>query len=225
MMTNMIFSKVRRATGAMLASLPLLLAAFPNPAAALMLKIDPAQSQVHYSSKLSFCFPDASGEIICPPPTTEIYGISGQIELEVIPQFLSLADPDPYRFLLSLTPVGIASDALATGLQLGTVLAQLNDDDTFTALSDSGCSIPPGFIASCVILANGETTAASGVWDGQTLTWRGLQTSFFADHEYTIMASVASVPEPGTLLLTLPALIGLFGRKMPRPGRRTPCAA
>jgi len=225
MTTSRIPSKMRVAMGGVLASLSLLLAAFPNPAGAVTLQIDPAQSQVHYSAKLSICFPDASGEFICPPPANEIYGISGQVELEVIPQFLSPGDVDPYRYLLSLTPVGIASDALASGLQLGTVLGLLNDDGTFAPLGNTGCSVPAGAIAGCFISVTGGTTGASGIWDGQTLNWSGYQTSFFADYEYTITAVIASVPEPGTLLLTLPALIGLLGRKMPQPGRRPSCSA
>lgn len=215
---------MRLAMGGLLASLLLLLAAFPNPAGAVMLQIDSVRSQVHYSAKLSMCFPDASGEIICPPLANELYGISGQVALEVIPQFLNPDDVDPYRYLLSLTPVGIASEALASGLEFGTVLGLLNDDDTFSALGDAGCPVPPGNIAGCSIWVTGETNAASGNWDGQTLTWSGQKTSFFADYDYTITAVVASVPEPGTLVLTLPALIGLFGRKMPRPGRRPPMA-
>lgn len=212
-------SMMRTAMVAALGGLSLLLGAFPAPAGAMTLQIDPAQSQVHYSAKVSMCFPDASGEIVCPPPAHEIYGISGEVELEVIPQFLNPGDADPYRYLLSLTPVGIASEALASGLQLGTVLSLLNDG-SFAMLQDTDCSLPPGSIAGCNTWFNGESTGASGTWDGQTLNWSGSQTTFFADFEYTITAVVASVPEPGTLLLTLPALIGLLGRRPPEAGRR-----
>lgn len=225
MTTSRISPKMRISMGGVLASLSLFLTGFSNPAGAVTLQIDPAQSQVHYRSTLSICFPDASGEIICPPPANEIYGISGQVELEVIPQFLSPGDVDPYRYLLSLTPVGIVSDALGSGLQLGTVLGLLNDDDTFATLGDTGCSVPTGAIAGCFTLVNGDTIGAGGIWDGRTLSWSGYQGSFFAEYEYTITAAVASVPEPGTLLLTLPALIGLLGRKMLRPGRRLSCSA
>ncbi|QDF95077.1 hypothetical protein CJ010_00170 [Azoarcus sp. DD4] len=219
MTTGGVISKMRIAIRVVLAGLLLLSAAFLNPASAMTLQIDPAQSQVHYSAKLSICFPDASGEIVCPPPANEIYGISGQIELEVIPQFLNPGDVDPYRYLLGLTPVGIASDAFASGLQLSTVLGLLNDDDTFATLGDISCPVPPGAIGGCVILATGEKIGASGIWDGQRLRWNGYQTSFSADYEYTITAVLTSVPEPGTLLLTLTALIGLLSRRRLQPGR------
>ncbi|MCK0507351.1 hypothetical protein [Aromatoleum anaerobium] len=217
-------SKMRVAISGVLASLSLLLAAAPHPAGAVTLQIDPAQSQVHYSAKMSFCFPDASGQTVC-PPANEIYAISGQVDLEVIPQYLSSGDLDPYRYLLSLTPVGIASDAVASGLKFGTVLGLLNDDGTFaTLVGDPFCSVPfPDTFAGCFIMVTFETSGASGTWDGQTLNWTGYQTSFFADFDYTITAVVASVPEPGTLLLTLPALIGLFGRKIPLHRRRPSC--
>lgn len=191
----------------------LLLAAALNPAAAALLQIDPARSQVHYESKFAFCYADASGETICPPPQTATYAVRGQVDVEVY-QTAPFDDATDVTDRIRITPVNIVSEALARGLELDVALGVF-DGESFVKQADNFCDNPEGFIAACWIWFNGTHTDYSGRWDSETLTWTGYQESFFARFDYTITAvAVAAVPEPATLPLVLAALTALVGAGM-----------
>lgn len=209
-------NKTRRALHILVSALPvLLLTAFSQGSHAILLKIDAASSEIRYTPLLQFCYPDSTGSVICPPaPVTQTFAITGNIEVDVIHEhwdFGSLGYADVDRDLLSLKPGGLSSGAFNYGFSLPDARG-LMDGQTFE-VSDDPCFlfVGPGGCSGGTIWFTGTDTGSEGTWDGQALLWSGYQSSFFSSFSYTIKATVAAVPEPGTLFLVLlmPALLFL----------------
>lgn len=188
-----------------------LLMLFSQPSQAILLKIDPAQSTVLYTPVLQFpiCTFDLSGGVVCTSPALpQSFTISGSINANVIHEHFEFGFgyPDVDRDLLNLITNNLTSDALDLGFSLPGALG-LMSGVTFEA-QNHPCFlfVGPG---SCSGWTNGPPTGSGGSWDGQTLIWSGYQPSLDASFTYTITATVAAVPEPGTLwlLLLMPALI------------------
>lgn len=207
-------NKTKRALCILASAFPvLLLTVFSQAAQAVLLRIDAANSEIRYTPTLQFCYPDSTGSFICPPPSvTQAFAITGNVEVDVIHQHLefgSLDYADVDRDLLSLKPSALSSGAFdhgfnlpeARGLMDGQAF-EVSDDPCFLSVGPWGCS-------GWTIGFTGTDTGSGGTWDGETLVWSGYQTSFFSSFGYTIRATAAAVPEPGTLFLVLllPALL------------------
>lgn len=206
-------NKTQRALHLLVAAFPvLLLTLFSQGAQAILLKIDAANSEIQYTPLLQFCYPDSTGAEICPPLVSQLFAITGNIEVGVIHQHLEFGSPgyaDVDRNLLSLKPGALLSGAFDYGFSLPDARGLMNgqafevsDDPCFLIVGPWGCS-------GGTIWFTGTDTGSAGTWDGQALLWSGYQNSLFASFSYTIRATAAGVPEPGTLFLVLllPALL------------------
>ena len=204
---------LKRSLGTLIQALTLLLLMFFSQLSqAILLKIDPAHSQVLYTPSLQFpiCTVDLFGDVVCTSTALpQLFTITGNIEADVVHEHLEFGFDYPVvdRDLLSLTTSNLTSGALdlgfslsgARGLMSGEVF-DVQDDPCFLFVGPGSCS---GWIM-------GTRTGSAGTWDGQTLIWRGYQTSFIdSSFNYTITATVAAVPEPGTLplMFLMPALM------------------
>ena len=204
-------NKTKRALRILVSALPvLLLTVFSQGSQAILLKIDPANSEIRYTPPLQFCYPDAMGGVICPPPSvSQTFAISGNIEVDVVHEhweFGSLGYTDVDRDLLSLKTSALSSGAFDYGFSLPDALG-LMDGQAFE-VSDGPCFlfIGPGACSGWIM---GTRASSGGTWDGQALLWSGSQTSSFDSFSYTIRATAAAVPEPGTLslIVLMPALL------------------
>ncbi|AAZ97026.1 hypothetical protein Tbd_1073 [Thiobacillus denitrificans ATCC 25259] len=207
----------------------LLLTLFSQASEAVLLEIDPARSEVLYTPNSPFpiCTVDQFGGIDCPPPAPpQAFAIAGNVDANAIHEHwqFGFGYPDVERDLLNLITSNLTSEALDLGLSLSGDLGLMSGESF--EIQDNPCFlfVGPG---SCSGWVTGPRTGSEGTWDGQTLVWRGFQTSYDASFNYTITATVAAVPEPGTLwlMLLLPALMffrrgeGQY-RSVPAIGRR-----
>lgn len=204
---------LKRSLGTPIQALTLLLLMFFSQLSqAILLKIDPAHSEVLYTPSFQFpiCAVDLSGGVVCTSPALpQLFTITGNIEADVIHEHLEFEFDYPVvdRDLLSLITSNLSSGALDLGFSLSGALGLMSgevfdvqDDPCFLFVGPGSCS---GWIM-------GTRTGSAGTWDGQTLIWRGYQTSFVdSSFNYTITATVAAVPEPGTLplMFLMPALM------------------
>lgn len=188
-----------------------LLTLFSQASEAVLLEIDPARSEVLYTpnSPPPICTVDFFGGIDCSPPALpQLLGIAGNVDANVIHEHwqFGFGYPDVERDLLNLTTSNLTSEASDLGLSLFGGLGLMNGESF--EIQDNPCFlfVGPG---SCSGWVMGPRTGSEGTWDGQTLVWRGYQTSYDATFNYTITATVAAVPEPGTmwLMLLFPALV------------------
>ncbi len=182
-------------------------------AQAVLLQIDSAVSRVQHKSSLylPLCMINLAGELVCPQPEPITFSIAGNVELNVIPQYLEFdfGYPAVDRTLLRLKTSNLSSSATKLGFFLdGTygVLGLMTGE--MFKISDHPCFlfVGPG---SCSGDIGGTRTSSSGSWDGNRLIWNGYQSSFGNAFTYSITATVASVTEPSTLsLFVLPLLLG-----------------
>lgn len=188
-----------------------LLTLFSQASEAVLLEIDPARSEVLYTPNSPFpiCTFDFFGGIDCPPPApSQLFAIAGNVDANVIHEHwaFGFGYPDVDRDLLNLITSNLTSEALDLGLSLSGDLGLMSGESF--EIQDNPCFlfVGPG---SCSGWVMGPRTGSEGTWDGETLVWRGFQTSDDASFNYTITATVAAVPEPGTLWLMLlfPALV------------------
>lgn len=205
---------MKRSLGTLTQALSLLLLMlFSQLSQAILLKIDPAHSEVLYTPSLQYpiCTVDLFGGVVCTSPALpQLFTITGNIEADVIHEHLEFGFGYPVvdRDLLNLITSNLTSGALDLGFSLSGALG-LMSGEAFE-VQDDPCFlfVGPG---SCSGWTMGAQTGSVGTWDGQTLIWSGYQTSFDSSFNYTITATVAAVPEPGTLwlMLLMPALMFL----------------
>jgi hypothetical protein len=176
------------------------MAILPATAQAALLQIDPSTSSIRYVRTVVVCYPDSSGETICPEPDTpKTYPVSGQIELEESPW----GDPQLKMEKIGLTAVELESAALEQGFLLNP-LEGILEEGHFWA-NDSGCAVVEG-PGSWFCQISVPATGALGRWDGRTLVMTGSRLDLFDRFDFSITAFASSVPEPGTLLLSLTLL-------------------
>jgi len=195
----------------------LLLAFFSHIAHAVPLRIDAAASAVTYKPpSFEFCSFDPVLGLICSPAAPpEVFTIAGDIDVEVINEHLDFGFgfPPVDRTLLQLRTRNLTSGALAHGFWLPGGLG-LMTGDAFE-VSDDPCFlfVGPGSCSGWII---GTRTGSVGIWDGATLVWSGYQTSVF--DSFTFRITARAIPEPGTWLLLILAMLSLVGCRGGRKG-------
>lgn len=205
-----VFGQFGRSVGRIFAVVLLALAA--QGANAMTLRIDAANSAVTHSGGLSptVCYFDASGQYVCDlaPASPLTFAVSGEIDLTVINEHL-VVDPLNVidRDLLRLAPSGVTTPASAMGFSLPIILGLLSNT-AFTWDNDP-CFLPYPNVSCSGGVINREF--GGGTWDGQELVWNGTQFLGLESFEYTIKASVQSVPEPNSLALFAIAILALSG--------------
>lgn len=203
---NLAVHVCRTATACVLATLALGAAA--TSAHALTLTIDPSQSSVTYTpggfsfggpDGFSFGGPDGDGSLTFPTPQT--FALSGRFDLrqETVPITLSF-DPLTVENREQIRFEAIAVDsggAAAAGFVFPTYFAVLTGQ-TFAA-SEDPCTWFPS-TGSCTSM--GSFGSYAGSFDGTTLSMTGTDYTgdfFPSSFNFTVVAQVATVPEPGTL--------------------------
>lgn len=203
---------LKRSLGTLIQALSLLLLMlFSQLSQAILLKIDPAQSEVLYTSfQVPICAVDLFDGVVCTSPALpQLFTITGNIEADVIHEHLEFEFDYPVvdRDLLHLITSNLNTGALDLDFSLSGALGLMSGE--VFEVQDNPCFlfVGPG---SCSGWTMGARTGSAGTWDGQTLIWSGYQTSFVdSSFNYTITATLAAVPEPGTLplMFLMPALM------------------
>lgn len=190
----------------------ILLAVMAQGAFAITLRIDSVNSAVTHSGGMStsVCYFDASGGYVCDltPASPLTFAISGDIDLTVVHEHL-IFDPLSVidRDLLLLVPSGVATPASAMGFSLPIILGLLSG--TAFSWDNDPCFLPyPGVSCSGGAL---DREFGNGSWDGNELVWNGTQFLGLESFDFTITATLLSVPEPNSLALFAIALLVLLG--------------
>lgn len=178
---------------------------------AVMLKIDANASTVSYRfNLLSIC----EEGMPCPPPLPPVFNLGGDIMLDVIPQHLDFdfGYPSVDRTLIKLKSSNLTSNALDPDFVLDGpygMLGLMNGQSFEWNIGPCFLWVGPG---SCSGFLGGAFLISNGTWDGTTLHWAGQTGSFVKGFFYDIVATTATVPEPGTLMLMSLILLMLIGR-------------
>lgn len=203
----------RAAQAAAVASLTLLtLGATPSLAHAAVLQIDASRSSVTYTpGGFSICDPDGNCGVL---PAPQTFALSGSFDLQKETVFVatSFSPPDGYEReqIRFDSPAVDSGGASALGFAFPNYFAVLTGQD-FTANEDP-CSWFPS-TGSCWSM--GSFGSYAGTFDGTTLSMRGTDYAgdfFPSTFAFTVVAraaSVASVPEPGTLACLAVGVLGL----------------
>ena len=212
---NLVVQACRTATARALVTLSL--AAAATSAHAITLAIDPSQSSVTYTpGGFSFGGPDGG----LTPSAPQTFMLSGRFDVaqETVPITLSF---DPLtvvdREQISFEAIAVNSGgAAAAGFAFPTYFAVLTgqafaaSEDPCTWFPSTGSCTSTGFFGSYV-----------GSFDGTTLSMNGTDyaVDFFpSSFNFTVVARVATVPEPGTLACLAIGAFGLGAARRRRGG-------
>ena len=212
---NLVVQACRTATACALVTLAL--AAAATSAHAITLAIDPSQSSVTYTpGGFSFGGPDGG----LTPSAPQTFMLSGRFDVaqETVPITLSF---DPLtvvdREQISFEAIAVNSGgAAAAGFAFPTYFAVLTGQ-AFAA-SEDPCTWSPS-TGSCTSM--GSFGSYAGSFDGTTLSMSGTDyaVDFFpSSFNFTVVARVATVPEPGTLACLAIGAFGLAAARRRRGG-------
>ena len=212
---NLAVQACRTATACALVALSLGAAA--TSAHAITLAIDPSQSSVTYTpGGFSFGGPDGG----LTPSAPQTFALSGRFDVvqETVPITLSF---DPLtvvdREQISFEAIAVNSGgAAAAGFAFPTYFAVLTGQ-AFAA-SEDPCTWFPS-TGSCTSM--GSFGSYAGSFDGTTLSMSGTDyaVDFFpSSFNFTVVARVATVPEPGTLACLAIGAFGLAAARRRRGG-------
>ena len=212
---NLVVQACRTATACALVTLAL--AAAATSAHAITLAIDPSQSSVTYTpGGFSFGGPDGG----LTPSAPQTFMLSGRFDVaqETVPITLSF---DPLtvvdREQISFEAIAVNSGgAAAAGFAFPTYFAVLTGQ-AFAA-SEDPCTWFPS-TGSCT--STGWFGGYAGSFDGTTLSMSGTDyaVDFFpSSFNFTVVARVATVPEPGTLACLAIGAFGLGAARRRRGG-------
>lgn len=212
---NLAVQACRTATACALVALSLGAAA--TSAHAITLTIDPGQSWVTYTpGGFSFGGPDGG----LTPSAPQTFMLSGRFDVaqETVPITLSF---DPLtvvdREQISFEAIAVNSGgAAAAGFAFPTYFAVLTGQ-AFAA-SEDPCTWFPS-TGSCTSM--GSFGSYAGSFDGTTLSMSGTDyaVDFFpSSFNFTVVARVATVPEPGTLACLAIGAFGLAAARRRRGG-------
>ncbi len=207
-----------RRTAIACAVVTLALGAAATSAHAITLAIDPSQSSVTYTpGGFSFGGPDGGSTSTAP----QTFTLSGRFDVqqETVPITLSfdpltVVDREQIRF----EAIAVNSGGAATaGFVFPTYFAVLTGQ-AFAA-SEDPCTWFPS-TGSCSSM--GSFGSYAGSFDGTTLSMTGTDYAgdfFPSTFEFTVVARVAAVPEPGTLACLAIGAFGLGAARRRRGGR------
>ena len=212
---NLVVQACRTATACALVTLAL--AAAATSAHAITLAIDPSQSSVTYTpGGFSFGGPDGG----LTPSAPQTFMLSGRFDVaqETVPITLSF---DPLtvvdREQISFEAIAVNSGgAAAAGFAFPTYFAVLTGQ-AFAA-SEDPCTWFPS-TGSCT--STGFFGSYAGSFDGTTLSMSGTDYAgdfFPSSFNFTVVARVATVPEPGTLACLAIGAFGLAAARRRRGG-------
>lgn len=212
---NLAVQAWRTATACALVALALGAAA--TSAHAITLAIDPSQSSVTYTpGGFSFGGPDGG----LTPSAPQTFMLSGRFDVaqETVPITLSfdpltVVDREQIRFEAIAVNSG---GAAAAGFALPTYFAVLTGQ-AFAA-SEDPCTWFPS-TGSCTSM--GSFGSYAGSFDGTTLSMSGTDYAgdfFPSSFNFTVVARVATVPEPGTLACLAIGAFGLAAARRRRGG-------
>ena len=212
---NLVVQACRTATACALVTLAL--AAAATSAHAITLAIDPSQSSVTYTpGGFSFGGPDGG----LTPSAPQTFMLSGRFDVvqETVPITLSF---DPLtvvdREQISFEAIAVNSGgAAAAGFAFPTYFAVLTGQ-AFAA-SEDPCTWFPS-TGSCT--STGFFGSYAGSFDGTTLSMSGTDYAgdfFPSSFNFTVVARVATVPEPGTLACLAIGAFGLGAARRRRGG-------
>ena len=212
---NLVVQACRTATACALVTLAL--AAAATSAHAITLAIDPSQSSVTYTpGGFSFGGPDGG----LTPSAPQTFALSGRFDVaqETVPITLSF---DPLtvvdREQISFEAIAVNSGgAAAAGFAFPTYFAVLTGQ-AFAA-SEDPCTWFPS-TGSCT--STGWFGGYAGSFDGTTLSMSGTDYAgdfFPSSFNFTVVARVATVPEPGTLACLAIGAFGLAAARRRRGG-------
>ena len=213
---NLVVQACRTATACALVTLALAAAAATS-AHAITLAIDPSQSSVTYTpGGFSFGGPDGG----LTPSAPQTFMLSGRFDVaqETVPITLSF---DPLtvvdREQISFEAIAVNSGgAAAAGFAFPTYFAVLTGQ-AFAA-SEDPCTWSPS-TGSCTSM--GSFGSYAGSFDGTTLSMSGTDYAgdfFPSSFNFTVVARVATVPEPGTLACLAIGAFGLAAARRRRGG-------
>ena len=212
---NLVVQACRTATARALVTLSL--AAAATSAHAITLAIDPSQSSVTYTpGGFSFGGPDGG----LTPSAPQTFMLSGRFDVaqESVPITLSF---DPLtvenREQIRFEAIEVDSGgAAAAGFAFPTYFAVLTGQ-AFAA-SEDPCTWFPS-TGSCTSM--GSFGSYAGSFDGTTLSMSGTDYAgdfFPSSFNFTVVARVATVPEPGTLACLAIGAFGLAAARRRRGG-------
>ena len=210
---NLVVQACRTATACALVTLAL--AAAATSAHAITLAIDPSQSSVTYTpGGFSFGGPDGG----LTPSAPQTFMLSGRFDVaqETVPITLSfdpltVVDREQIRFeAVAVNSGGAAGFAFPTYFAVLTGQAFAASEDPCTWFPSTGSCTSTGFFGSY-----------AGSFDGTTLSMSGTDYAgdfFPSSFNFTVVARVATVPEPGTLACLAIGAFGLAAARRRRGG-------